>query len=205
MSRRHPSSHPNPTHDLLEAIAEAPDVSQRSLAKQIGIALGLTNLLVKRFVGKGWVRVTHVKPHRVRYLLTPAGLAEKARLSQQAFHNSVQRYRVARTRIHDGFVRLAAEWPAEAGSRRVVFYGTGEIAEIGYICLQETTFELVAAIDDCGRDRFFGVPLITPGTPRRRWPAVARDAHVVVMGLHASAAHRAEVERVVDGATVLWI
>jgi DNA-binding MarR family transcriptional regulator len=57
-------------------------VSQRSLAKVLGIAIGLTSLIVKRLVRKGWVRVIHIKPNRVRYLITPAGIAEKTRMSR---------------------------------------------------------------------------------------------------------------------------
>jgi DNA-binding MarR family transcriptional regulator len=50
--------------------------SQRSLSRDMGIALGLTNLIIRRLVHKGWVRIIRIKPNRVRYLLTPAGIAE---------------------------------------------------------------------------------------------------------------------------------
>ena len=70
-----------PTHEhhsrrILDAFESDQGVSQRSLARQLGIALGPTNLLIKCLVRKGWVRVVHIKPNRVRYLVTPAGIAE---------------------------------------------------------------------------------------------------------------------------------
>jgi DNA-binding MarR family transcriptional regulator len=153
------SRHTDPTHKILEEIASSPEVSQRSLSATLGIALGLTNSLLKGLVRRGWVRVSRVKRQRVRYLLTPAGLAEKARLSQHAFHSAVDRYRTARVHVHDMFERVSAEWTEGAPAKPVVFYGSGELAEIGYICLQETDLTLVAVIDTVGRGQFFGVPV----------------------------------------------
>jgi hypothetical protein len=65
------------TFELLSEIEAQPDQSQRSLALHLGIALGLTNSLVRGLIRRGWVRAVNIKPHRVRYLLTPAGVAEK--------------------------------------------------------------------------------------------------------------------------------
>jgi len=70
------TSHDQFTHRILTEIEADNRLSQRSLSRDLGIALGLTNLLVRRFVRKGWVRIIRIKPNRVRYLLTPAGIAE---------------------------------------------------------------------------------------------------------------------------------
>ncbi len=148
--------------EILDVLDQDPTVSQRSLASQLGIALGLANLLIKRLVVKGWVRTVHVRPNRVRYLLTPAGIAEKARMSRAYFKYSVQFYAEARDRIRDSFATLSSQWPVNEGEhlrKAIAFYGTSELAEIGYICLQETDLELVGVIDDRGRRRFFGVPV----------------------------------------------
>ena len=153
------SSHDEYTHQILDAFDAEPRISQRSLSRRLGIALGLTNLLIRRLVQKGWVRMVGIKPRRVRYLLTPTGISEKARMSQAAFQNAVNRYRVARDRIQTAFMRLSAEWPETDGSRKILFYGTGEVAEIGYICLQDTDFDLIGAIDDDERPRFFDLPV----------------------------------------------
>src|SRR5262249_60343664 len=66
---------------ILTAISEREDVTQRSLAKMLGIALGLTNLYLKRLSRKGYIKVTTIPARRVRYLLTPRGLAETTRLT----------------------------------------------------------------------------------------------------------------------------
>jgi len=40
-----------------------------------------------------------------------------------------------------------------------VFLGAGEVAEIGYVCLQETELQLIGVIGDARRARFFNVPI----------------------------------------------
>jgi hypothetical protein len=129
------------------------------LAKNLGIALGLTNMILRRVVRKGWVRMIHVRANRVRYLLTPTGIAEKVRMSRDSLQYSVRLYLEARERVSARFAALSKEWPGDSSEKRIIFFGTGEIAEIGYICLQETDLTLVGAIDDQGKSRFFDVPL----------------------------------------------
>ena len=149
--------------EILNVVDQDSTVSQRLLANRVGIALGLTNLLLKRLVVKGWVRMVRVRPNRVRYFLTPAGLAEKARMSRNYLQYSVRFYGEARDRIRDSFTTLSAQWPMDDNrvpeAKRIVFFGTSEVAEIGYICLQETDLQLVGVIDDRSRCKFFGVPV----------------------------------------------
>lgn len=148
-------------HQILQAIDADGAVSQRSMARELGIALGLTNLLVQGLVARGLVRVSRIRRQRVRYLLTPAGMAEKARMSRQALARAVERYRVARHRLGHAFSVLSQEWPGPPGQpKRIAFLGAGEVAEIGYICLQETDLVLAAVVDDLGRRQFFNVPVV---------------------------------------------
>jgi DNA-binding MarR family transcriptional regulator len=156
------SSHEQHTHKLLAAIEADQHLSQRSLARSLGIALGLTNLILRRLVRKGWVRMVHIKPNRVRYLLTPTGIAEKARMSRDSLQYSVRFYTDARNRIREQFAKLDSTGKPDTGSsggRRIVFFGAGEVAEIGYVCLQETELQLIGVIGDKGRSRFFNVPI----------------------------------------------
>ena len=143
---------------LLEIEADG-TVSQRHLARRLGIALGLTNLLVRRIVAKGWVKVVHLRPNRVRYLLTPAGIAAKSRLTREYLQSTLAFYAEARERLRDRFRELSAELERHGASKRIVFYGGGEIAEIGYVSLQQTDLELVAVIGDASTRSFFGVPI----------------------------------------------
>ena len=67
---------------LLSRIETEQVVTQRSLSKDLGIALGLTNLLIRRVAMKGWVKIVNIRPNRVRYLITPAGIIEKSRITR---------------------------------------------------------------------------------------------------------------------------
>jgi hypothetical protein len=147
------------TREILAKLEAGQAVSQRSLSRELGIALGLTNLLLRQMARQGLVRLRRVTPNRVLYLITPAGVAEKARLSHKYFRDSISFYVDARRRIQTSLSFLTPEVDSRAGLR-VVFWGAGELAEIGYVCLQESNIALVGVVDDdrVGR-RFFGHPV----------------------------------------------
>jgi len=136
-------------HHFLEEVGAGGSVSQRRLACELGMALGLANLLVRRVVGRGWVRIVRIKPNRVRYFLTPAGFAEKARMSKRLLRQSVAHYVTLRNKIQQ---RLAAASPERT---RVVFYGTGELAEIALVCLPGSELTLVGIVDEIDPGRPF--------------------------------------------------
>lgn len=156
------------------------------------MALGLTNLLVRNLVRKGWVRIHRIQPNRVRYLLTAAGIAEKARMSRQALQNNVRFYAEARDRIAERFAQISSQLSAQPRrgacdpgastqpDKRIVFYGAGEVAEIGYICLPRTDLRLVGVVDD-GVNTFFGVPVYSREKLRSEGVAGTPYESLVVM------------------------
>lgn len=177
-----PLSHDEHIGRILQAIERGP-VSQRALSRDLGIALGLTNLLVRRLATRGLIRVARIKPRRVRYLLTPAGIAEKTRMSQVMLRRAVDRFRVARGRVQETFETVSRSWPNEADVKPVMFYGSGEMAEIGFVCLQDSDLELVGVFDDAGKGRFFGVAVHTPDSLSPSLLAAAGHARLIVMSL----------------------
>lgn len=118
--------------EIVSTIAEGGLVTQRGLARKLGIALGLTNLYLKRLARKGYIKVTTIPPNRIKYLLTPKGILEKSRLTYEYMEYSLQLYRQARRALRESLVPLA-----QAGHRRVVLCGTGEAAELAYLTLRE--------------------------------------------------------------------
>lgn len=81
---------------LLEALAEEPEIRQVDLAARLGIAVGTVNWLLKRLAAKGYIKVQRIGQWRWRYLLTPQGIAEKARLTQRYLQDSMHLYRQTR-------------------------------------------------------------------------------------------------------------
>jgi hypothetical protein len=148
------------TGRLLAEIESKQGVTQRQLSSELQIALGLTNLLVKRVVGKGWVKAVNVKANRLSYLITPAGIAEKTRITRDYFHNTIRLYTETRERVRGRLEELSLSWPAGDAPKRIVFYGAGEVAEIAFICLQGMDLELVGVVDDRPKKpQFLGMPI----------------------------------------------
>jgi DNA-binding MarR family transcriptional regulator len=81
---------------LLEAIEENPDTTQANLAAQLGVAVGSVNWYLKRLLRKGYVKVTHLQRRKLKYFVTPQGLAVKARLTSQYMEASLRVYRELR-------------------------------------------------------------------------------------------------------------
>ena len=64
------------TLGVLNAVDENSGVTQRGVAKEVGIALGLTNTYLKRCVKKGLIKVQQAPANRYAYYLTPKGFSE---------------------------------------------------------------------------------------------------------------------------------
>ncbi|HEY3160315.1 MAG TPA: winged helix-turn-helix transcriptional regulator [Vicinamibacterales bacterium] len=202
-----------PSHDahirrILDQLGSGVPVSQRSLSGELGIALGLTNLLVRRMMQKGWVQLVRVPPNRYRYFLTPAGLAEKARRSRAYFAHSVQFYAQTRDRIRRTFDAMSVGWESIGGPepKQVVFFTAGEIAEIGYVCLQDTDLRLIGVVDDARSGAFFGVPVQPVSALKGTEVAGQPFGAVVVMSLADSAQAQMLLEaRGVPASRVIWL
>lgn len=139
----------------LEAIAENGDITQRTLAARLGIALGLANVYVKRLVRKGYVKCVNVQSNRLRYLLTPTGIAEKTRLMVEYMEYSLHLYRDIREQM-----RLLLHTADGEPPRRVAIYGTGEIAELAYLSIKEAGLDVAGVFDGDGRRSFLGMPVL---------------------------------------------
>ncbi len=144
---------------LLTEVETGNGTSQRTLARRAGMALGLTNVILKSLVQRGWVRVARLDG-RVRYVITPEGSAEKSRISTAYFAYTTRFYTEARERVRERLTHLSQTWSAGGdGRKRVAFYGAAEAAEIGYVCLDESDLVVTAVFDANGRHRFFGEPV----------------------------------------------
>jgi DNA-binding MarR family transcriptional regulator len=118
---------------ILEHLERNPDTTQADLAIRLGVAVGSVNWYLKRLVGKGYVKVRKMQRRRLRYLVTPQGIAEKARLTQAYMQASLQLYRQTRARAQ----RLLGQ-VTEAGYDSIRIEGDGDLAEICQLtCLEQ--------------------------------------------------------------------
>jgi len=146
------------TLKILEKAEQDPLPSQRDLAKELDISLGLVNSFVKRLAKKGYFKITHTPKNRLKYILTPKGVAEKTRLTYAYIQLSYQFYRDARRKLQKIFIDLQRQ-----GVRQIIFYGAGDLAEIAYVSLQQTDIELMAVVDDLkAGNTFLGLKIQEP-------------------------------------------
>jgi len=131
---------PDPTRELnlLEHIELDPDVTQASLAAQLGVAVGTVNWHIKRFIAKGYVKVKRAQRRKLRYIITPEGLAFRARLTINYVEQSMRLYRRIRQRVRELLVEVRA-----SGFDRVSIQGEGDIADICRLTCIEQGMTLV--------------------------------------------------------------
>jgi DNA-binding MarR family transcriptional regulator len=140
---------------LLESVERDGGQTQRRLASELGVALGLVNAYLKRCVKKGLMKVSEAPARRYAYYLTPQGFAEKARLTVDYFSYSFSLFRRARAEYGELFNQAKAR-----GFSPIVLAGVSDLAEIATICALDASMEVVAIVDGASaRQKFVGVPV----------------------------------------------
>jgi DNA-binding MarR family transcriptional regulator len=127
---------------LLESVERDGAQTQRRLASELGIALGLVNSYLKRCIKKGLVKVSEAPARRYAYYLTPKGFGEKTRLTVDYLSYSFSLLRHARSDYSE--VLSAAR---TRGCRRIVLAGVSDIAEVAAICAMNDGMRIVGVID----------------------------------------------------------
>lgn len=128
--------------ELLDAVGKQSNVSQRHLASDMGIALGLANSYLKRCIRKGFIKISEAPANRYLYYVTPKGFAEKSRLTAKYLSSSFAFYRKAGDSCMDVFQKCEAQ-----GWRRILLYGMSDLAEIATLRAQDRSIEIVGILD----------------------------------------------------------
>ena len=119
---------------LLEQVELDPDVNQAVLATQLGVAVGTVDWHLKRLVAKGYVKVQRAERKKLRYIITPEGIALRARLTIDYIERSFDVYRKTRSRVKKHLSTIRA-----AGFKKVRIVGEGDIADICRLsCLEQS-------------------------------------------------------------------
>ncbi len=139
--------------ELLDAVGKQSNVSQRRLANNMGIALGLANSYLKRCIRKGYIKISEAPANRYLYYLTPKGFAEKSRLTAKYLSSSFAFYRRAGDSCVDVFSKCETrDW------RKIMLYGMSDLAEIATLRAHERDIKIVGILDPhTERRRFAGV------------------------------------------------
>src|SRR3981081_3055262 len=141
---------------LLNSVEHDGDRSQRHIAAELGIALGLVNAYLKRCVKKGLVKVHDAPARRYAYYLTPQGFAEKSRLTVQYLSHSFSFIRLAKAECARAFETARA-----SGFNRIVLAGKSDLGEIAILCAVEAAVTIVAVVDPRSEGgKFLGVEVV---------------------------------------------
>jgi DNA-binding MarR family transcriptional regulator len=124
--------------------------SQRRIAEELGIALGLVNAYLKRCIKKGFVKVSQAPARRYAYYLTPKGFAEKSRLTVQYLSDSFAFFRRAKEDCASTFA-LAKE----SNFRNILLWGRSDLAEIAILSAVDCGMSVVAVLDRSGGGSLF--------------------------------------------------
>src|SRR5438105_10332070 len=127
---------------LLESLERDGAKSQRNLASELGIALGLVNAYLKRCAKKGLIKMKEAPARRYAYYLTPQGFAEKSRLTVEYLSYSFSFFRLAKGECAGVFKAAKA-----SGFDRLVLAGKSDLAEIAILCAVEAAVKIVAVVD----------------------------------------------------------
>jgi DNA-binding MarR family transcriptional regulator len=141
---------------LLSSVEHDGERSQRRIAAELGIALGLVNAYLKRCVNKGLVKVRDVPTRRYAYYLTPNGFAEKSRLTVRYLSDSFSFFRQAKADCANVLDAAKA-----CGFDRLVLAGKSDLAEIAILCAVEAQVKIVAIVDSqSAENRFIGIDVV---------------------------------------------
>jgi DNA-binding MarR family transcriptional regulator len=127
---------------LLEHIERDPDVTQASLATQLDVAVGTVNWHLKRLIEKGYVKIKRAERKKLRYIITPEGIALRALLTVDYIEQQFLLYRRTRQRVKEDLAKIRA-----AGYDRLNIRGEGDVADICRLTCIEQGMQIVPGED----------------------------------------------------------
>ena len=108
--------------NIADTLKEDPLASQRVLAENAGMSIGLMNAVIKRFVERGWIMLTNVNLRKLSYAITPAGIAELTARSQ----SFVKRTFGIANKYNETLCKVVSDAKNE-GKDKLALYGTSYI------------------------------------------------------------------------------
>ena len=172
---------------LLREVRRSPETSQRNLSRRLGIALGLTNVLMRNLAERGYVRITQAGWRRWLYSVTPAGFSRKIRLTVAYIHRFIDHYRMVKGELREELALLDLNEES-----RIAIYGTGEFAELVYMGLKEAGIEEVDILAPASMagGKLLGIPMLDVSHVRPE-----RYDRVLISQLDGAEASREELHK----------
>lgn len=141
---------------LMGEIDRVENPSQRELSRNLDLSLGLVNTFLKRLVNKGYFKVKTMPRNRVKYFLTPEGVARKSRLAAEYLRYSLSFYKDIKLLLVNKYSEME-----KRNVKSVLFCGAGEVADLAYLYLQLSSIRLAGIVDEKQQGKsFFGLRIL---------------------------------------------
>lgn len=124
------------------------DIKQRELSQAANLSLGMTNTILKRFAGKGWITIRKFNSRNISYAVTPEGVSEIARRAFRYFKRTINNVSVYREMIEDTLVRRK-----KAGYTGVLLAGSSDLEFIVEYACQKYELLFMKVADPATRHR----------------------------------------------------
>jgi len=145
------------SYRILDEFVKESTVTQRALADRLGIALGLVNAYIKRLYKKGYIKIKTLPRNKIKYIITPKGLAEKTKLTYKYMLYSITYFNRVRLKIETTYAVMA-----ERRIRTVLLWGDGELAELCYISTRGFPIAIAGVVGNKRAEHaFFGKDVYT--------------------------------------------
>ena len=142
-------------YNILQSIENGEQISQRHLSSRLGINVASVNFALKRLTKRGLVKMLGTNPRKIKYVLTPKGIAEKTQLAYKFFDKNFHFYKAVRKDVENKISSIPFN-----GKNRVALYGITDLAEVAYLVIQDKELDLVAIVDNEIKIRIFGYNVI---------------------------------------------
>src|SRR3989338_6062612 len=121
--------------ELVNIIGAKLGENQRDLSQRLELSLGMTNMLIRRLISKGYIRIRQLNPRKVEYILTPKGFGEKLRKSVKYTLKTVHSMGLIRDRVKGIMKGLY-----EQGEREFIILGKSDFALLIELALRELNY-----------------------------------------------------------------
>ncbi|CAG0941948.1 hypothetical protein BROC_01663 [Candidatus Brocadiaceae bacterium] len=142
-------------YNILQSIENGEHISQRQLSLQLGINVASINFALKKLTKRGLVKMLGVNPRRIRYILTPKGIAERTQIAYKFFDRNFHFYKAVKKDVENKIESIPFY-----GKNSVAIYGVTDLMEMAYLVIQDKELDLVAIIDNEKKIRIFGYHVI---------------------------------------------
>ena len=151
---------------IIEEISRDKNLTQRKISHKLGLSLGMTNIILKRLVNKGYIKVKGLNRRKVQYILSPKGFAEKTKKSYRYFLKTIHSLQEMKKKIQHLILMEYKE-----GKTRFVILGDGELADIVELSLKglnksELEYRRVSRLEDINSSN--AVVLLAESKPELR-------------------------------------